>query len=137
MARLHERVRNLRREHAFKLANDLVRRFDVIYVEALNLQGLARSGLARDVHDQGWGGFLTILSDKAAEAGRAVIALDARNTSQVCSACGALVPKPLRERWHRCACGYQADRDVNAARNLYRLGESRQALTWLTGACVA
>ncbi len=137
VARLHERVRNRRRDHAFKLANDLVRRFDVIYVEALNLQGLARGRLARDVHDQGWGAFLTIPSDKAAEAGRSVMALDARNTSQACSACGALVPKPLGERWHRCACGYQADRDVNAARNLYRLGESRQAPTWPMGACVA
>jgi putative transposase len=68
---------------------------------------------------------------------RSVIALDARNTSQQCSACGALVPKPLGERRHRCACGYQADRDVNAARNLLRLGESRQASTWPTGACVA
>ena len=137
VARLHERVRNRRRDHAFKLAADLVRRFDVIYVEALNLRGLARSRLAHDVHDQGWGAFLTILNDKAAEAGRSVIALDARNTSQICSACGALVPKPLGERWHRCACGYHADRDVNAARNLYRLGESRQARTWPTGACVA
>jgi len=137
VARLHERVRNLRRDHAFKLSNELVRRFDVIYVEALNLKGLARSRLAREVHDQGWGAFLTILTDKAAEAGRSVIALDARNTSQRCSACGALVPKPLGERWHQCACGYQADRDVNAARNLYRLGESRQASTWPTGACVA
>ncbi|HLB76559.1 MAG TPA: transposase, partial [Candidatus Dormibacteraeota bacterium] len=137
VARLHERVRNLRRDHAFKLTNHLVRRFDVIYVEALNLRGLARSRLAREVHDQGWGGFLTILSDKAEEAGRSVIALDARNTSQACSARGTLVPKPLQERWHRCACGYQADRDVNAARNLYRLGESRQAPTWPTGACVA
>jgi putative transposase len=129
VARLHERVRNRRRDHAFKLASDLVGRFDAIYVESLNLEGLARSRLARDVLDQGWGGFLTILTDKAAEAGRSVIALDARNTSQTCSACGALVPKPLGERWHRCACGYQADRDVNAARNLHRLGESRQALT--------
>jgi putative transposase len=137
VARLHERVHNLRRDHAFKLANDLVKRFDVIYVEALHLQGLARGRLAPDVHDQGWGGFLTILTDKAAEAGRSVIALDARNTSQLCSACGALVPKSLKERWHRCACGYEADRDVNAARNLYRLGENRQASTWPTGACVA
>lgn len=135
--RLHERVRNQRRDHAFKLAKDLVRRFDVIYVEALNLKGLARSRLAGEIHDQGWGAFLTILSDKAEEAGRSVIAIDARNTSQQCSACGALVPKPLGERWHRCACGCQADRDVNAARNLHRLGESRQASTWHTGACVA
>ncbi len=137
VARLHERVRTVRRDHAFKLANDLARRFDVISVEALNLKGLARSRLARDIHDQGWGTFLTILTDKAAEAGRSVIALDARNTSQWWPVCGVLAPKRLGERWHRCACGYQADRDVNAARNLYRFGESRQALTWPTGACVA
>jgi putative transposase len=135
--RLHERISNLRRDHAFKLAQDLVQRFDVIYVENLNLKGLAQSRLAREVYDQAWGTFLKILSDKAEEAGRSVVGLDARNTSQQCSACGASVPKPLGERWHRCACGYEADRDVNAARNLYRLGESRQALTWPTGACVA
>ena len=63
MARLHERVRNLRRDHGFKLANDPVRRFDVIYVEALNLQGLARGRLPREVHDQRWVAFLRILSD--------------------------------------------------------------------------
>ena len=137
VARIHERIRSLRRDHAFKLAAELVRRFDVIYVEALNIQALARSRLARDINDQAWGGFLTILTDKAGEAGRSVIAVDARNTSQQCSACGALVRKALRERWHRCACGYQADRDTNAARNLYRLGESRRASTWPTGACVA
>jgi putative transposase len=114
-----------------------VRRFDAIYMEALNLKGLTRSHLARDVHDQAWGAFRMILTDKAAEAGRLVIAVEARNTSQECSACGALVPKTLRDRWHRCACGYQADRDINAARNLYRLGEGRQAPTWPTGACVA
>ncbi len=133
VARLHERVRNLRRDHAFKLAKELVQRFDVIYVEALNLKGLVRGRLAREVHDQAWGAFLAILTDRAVEAGRSVIALDARNTSQACSACGVLVPKPLEERWHRCACGYQADRDINAARNLYRLGESRQAPTWPKG----
>jgi len=135
--RLYERVRNLRRTHAFQEASRLVHRFDVIYVEDLHLGGLARGRLAREVQDQGWGGFLAILTDKAAEAGRSVVALDPKNTSQRCSACGALVPKPPGERWHRCACGYQADRDVNAARNLYRLGESRQAPTWPTGACVA
>lgn len=137
LARLHERVRNVRRDHAFKLAKTLVQRFDVIYVEDLNLRGLARGRLARDIHDQAWGAFLTILTDKAVEAGRSVIAIDARNTSQVCSGCGRLVPKPLSQRWHRCPCGYEADRDINAARNLYRLGESRQAQTRPTRASVA
>src|SRR5205807_2779767 len=108
-----------------------------IDLESLTVKALARSPLARYAQDQAWGAFLPTLTDKAAEAGRSVLPIDAPNTSQVCSACGATVPKPLRERWHRCTCGYEADRDVNAARNLYRLGESRQARTWPMGACVA
>ena len=137
LARLHEHIHNMRRDHAFKLANELVCRFDVIYLEDLNVKGLARSRVARGIQDQAWGSFVRILTDKAEEAGRSVIALDPHNTSQTCSSCGALAAKPLRERSHRCSCGYAADRDVNAARNLYRLGESRQASTWPTGACVA
>jgi putative transposase len=137
VARLHERVRNVRRTHAFQLARSLINRFDVIYVEDLRLTGLARSRLAREIQDQGWGLFLTLLADKAEEAGRSVVALDPSNTSQLCSECGQLVPKRLGDRFHRCPCGYEADRDVNAARNLLRLGESLQAPTWSTGTCVA
>lgn len=137
VARLHWHIRNVRRDHAFKMASALVKRFESIYVENLNLKGLAKSRLAVDINDQGWGAFLQILTDKAEEAGRKVVRVDARNSSQCCSACGELVPKPLGQRIHECLCGYRADRDVNAARNLLRLGESRQAETWPTGACVA
>ena len=133
VARLHWHIRNARRDHAFKTASWLVQRFERIYVENLNLQGLAKSRLSMDIYDQGWGAFLQILTDKAEEAGRTVVRVDARNSSQRCSACGELVPKPLSQRTHECLCGYRADRDVNAARNLVRLGESRQAPTWPTG----
>lgn len=137
VARVHLHIRDMRRDHAFKTATSLVRRFEVIYVENLNLMGLAKSRLAVDIYDQAWGAFLQILTDKAEEAGRAVVRVDARNSSQRCSACGELVPKLLSQRIHECLCGYRADRDVNAARNLLRLGESRQARTWPTGASVA
>jgi transposase len=55
----------------------------------------------------------------------------ARGTSQACSACGQVVQKSLGERTHRCTCGYQANRDVNAARNILArgLGWSLQAQT--------
>ena len=129
VAKQYERIREVRRDHAHKLARDLVERFDRIYVEDLNIAGLGRTWLAKDVNDQGWGMFLTILRAKAEEAGRVVIAVDARGTSQLCSACGAVVAKPLSEREHRCGCGYTADRDVNAARNVLRAGQALQALT--------
>jgi transposase len=63
------------------------------------------------------------------------VTVNPRNTSQVCSGCGEVVPKKLSVRIHACpVCGLVEDRDVNAARNILvlavpRLGRSRQALT--------
>ncbi len=138
LARQHERIRNLRHDHAHKLTRRLVSDFGLIAVEDLNVGGLAHGPLAKDVMDQGWAAFLTMLEDKAAEAGTRLIRVPPRETSQTCSGCGVVVPKQLSERTHRCpACGLVIDRDTNAARNILRLGLSHQASTWPTGACVA
>lgn len=138
LARRHERIRNLRHDHAHKLTRRLVSDFGLIAVEDLNVGGLARGPLAKDATDQGWAAFLTMLEYKAAEAGTRLIRVPPRGTSQTCSRCGFLVPKLLSERTHRCpACGLVIDRDTNAAINILRLGLSRQASTWPTGACVA
>lgn len=138
LARTHERVRNIRRDHAHKLTRRLVSDFGVIAVEDLNVRGLVRGMLAKDVSDQGWSEFLRMLRYKAEEAGSQVISVPPGGSSQACSGCSVVVPKPLSERIHRCPdCGLVIDRDINAARNLLRLGLSRQASTWPTGACVA
>lgn len=130
-ARRYERVSNVRRDHARKLAARLCKQYDAIFVEDLNIRGLARGVLAKDVHDQGWRLFLKVLHDKAEWAGRDLILVDPRWTSQLCSECDELVPKTLAARVHNCACGYVADRDVNAARNILKrgLGSSLQAPT--------
>jgi len=128
--REHERIANVRRDHAHKVARDLVSRFETIYVEDLSIRGLARGMLAKDINDQGWGAFLLQLDSKAECAGCRVVRVNPRNTSQGCSDCGALVPKGLSVRVHRCPeCGLVLDRDVNAACNLLRLGRSLQAIT--------
>jgi putative transposase len=138
LARQHERIRNLRRNHAHQLSRQLVARFNLIAVENLNLQGLARGRLAKDINDQGWAEFLRLLGYKAEDAGVQVVRVPPASSSQTCSDCGMLVPKALSQRTHRCpSCGLVVDRDVNAARNILRLGMSRQASTWPTGACVA
>ena len=118
LARQREREANRRRDHAHKTARSLVNRFDVIAVESLGVRGLPAGMLARDCNDQGWAAFVACLRDKAEEAGRAVILVDPRGTSQECSSCGIVVRKALGVRVHSCACGYTADRDVNAARNI-------------------
>jgi putative transposase len=110
------------------VASSLVKRFDVICVEALNIRTLADSNLAKDVRDQAWGGFVRILADKAEEAGRRLVLVNPKNTTQMCSNCGQIVPKRREERIHSCRCGLVLDRDVNAARNILRLGASQQRI---------
>ena len=139
LARLHQRIANQRRDFQHKLARKLVRQYGVIAHEDLNVRSIAQTRLAKSTHDAGWGQFLAILRHKAEEAGVQVIAVPPRNTSQACSACGCLpaMPKTLADRLHRCPhCGYIADRDVNAARNILRLGLSRQTRTVPLGAVV-
>lgn len=124
-ARLSEA--RIRRDHQFKIAKRLVDRFDLICLEDLSVKALADSSLAKDVRDQGWAQFTKIVADKAEEAGRIVVFVNPRNTSQICSGCEQIVPKSRDERLHRCGrCKLRLDRDVNAARNILRLGESQQ-----------
>ena len=81
--------------------------------------------LARSILEQTWGAFVQLLSYKAEEAGGWVRKVPRHNTSQRCSACGAMPDEKLTlaVRAYRCArCGAVEDRDVNAARNILRAG---------------
>lgn len=115
-ARAYKRIADARRTHHHQTASDLVRRFGLIAIEDLNIKGLAAGFLAREVADAGWALFIKILRDKAESAGRAVVAVDAKRTSQTCPTCGNVKPKTLAERTHRCDCGCLMDRDVAAAK---------------------
>jgi putative transposase len=124
VAKLHEKTANQRRDFHHKQARKLVDAHYLIAHEALNIKGIARTRLAKSTHDAGWAQFVNILASKAEYAGVRVVAVDPRNTTQACSSCGALpeAKKTLSDRVHSCSCGYVADRDVNAARNILHLG---------------
>lgn len=124
LARCHAAVVRRRANHLHQASARLVRDYDVIVVEALGVKALARSVLAKDVHDASWAKFISLLRYKAVRAGTRLAEVDPRNTSQDCSGCGARVPKELQVRRHDCPhCGLSIDRDLNAARNiLYRAG---------------
>jgi putative transposase len=124
VAKHHLHVGRQRLDFQHKTALDLMRRYQTIYVEDLNVRGLASGMLAKPVNDAAWSQFTSILVSKAESAGREVVKVDPRGTSQKCSVCGVVVPKTLSERTHRCSCGYVADRDLNAARNIIGLGQS-------------
>lgn len=119
LGRQHKKVADKRQDFHFKTANNLLKKYDVIAVEGLNVKGLSRSRLAKSVLDAGWSSFLSILTNKAENAGLLVIPVKASGTSQDCSSCGVKVPKKLHDRWHNCPnCGCSLDRDHNAAINI-------------------
>lgn len=116
LGKCHKKVADKRKDFHFKTANELLKKYDVVAVEDLNVKGLARTRLAKSVLDAGWSSFLSILTHKAVNAGLLVIPVSTHNTSQDCSSCGEKVPKKLHERWHDCPhCGCSLDRDHNAA----------------------
>lgn len=120
LAKVHEKVANQRKDIAHKVANVLIMQYDIIAHEKLIIKNMVKNKyLAKSISDAGWGIFFKILSYKAESAGKAVIEVDPRNTSQMCCSCGNIVPKKLSERWHHCPhCGYFEHRDINAAKNI-------------------
>jgi putative transposase len=119
VVRCHAATARARANHLHQASARLVRDYGTIVVERLNVKGLARSALAKDVHDASWAKFLSMLRYKAACAGTRIVEVDPHDTSQECSGCGIKVPKDLSERVHECPhCGLIVDRDLNAARNI-------------------
>ncbi len=123
LGKQHEHIANKRRDFAFKVVKKLVSTYDKIVIEDLKITNMVKNHhLAKSISDVAWGMFFDILSGKAEEAGRKVIKVNPKNTSQVCSGCGAIVKKDLSVRWHNCpACGLSIHRDINAAINILKL----------------
>ena len=121
VARAHARVADARREFHHQLSTALIRDSQAVAVEDLAVNGLARTRLAKSVHDAGWSGFVSMLEYKARLYGREFHRIGRFiPTSQTCSACGTKDgPKPLHVRTWQCQrCGAWLDRDVNAAVNV-------------------
>ena len=125
LAKAHQTVRRQRQDFHHKTALALVRTNDTIYHEDLGVANMVRNHhLAKSISDAGWGRFLTILTFRAASAGKRVQAVNPAFTSQACSGCGVIVQKGFSVRWHSCpACGTSQHRDHNAARNILALGK--------------
>ena len=121
VARAHARVADARRDFHHQLSTALIRDNQVVAVEDLAVKALARTRLAKSVHDAGWAAFVAMLEYKARRYGRQFYRIGrCTPTSQTCSACGAKDgPKPLHVRIWQCkSCGAWLDRDINAAANV-------------------
>jgi putative transposase len=146
VAKGHRKIANQRRDFHHKTARQPVGSYDVIAVEVLTIANMvkrpkprpdpdcpgsylpngaaAKAGLNRSISDAGWGAFVTILCAKAEEAGRTVIGVGPRHTSDRCGRCGHTAKENrVSQAVFRCqACSYSAHADEHAAANILRAG---------------
>jgi len=134
----HLHLTRVRKAQFDIITKDLVQRFDVICAEKLDVAEMVsikknkeksapnfinKTGLRRNIGLASWAQFISILSYKAEEAGKKLILVNPRGTSQECSGCGKVVKKDLTVRVHECPhCGILLDRDHNAAINILQRG---------------
>jgi putative transposase len=135
LARLHQRIANIRRDVAHKATSEIVATAQTIKVETLNLKGMVRNRhLARAVSDASMGLFVNMLAWKAQRAAPTFIKADQWFAStRTCSGCGQLHDLPLATRQMRCECGIDMDRDENAAVNLFGYSEEPRNLLHFRG----
>jgi putative transposase len=123
---VHTRIKNRRDNFAHQESRKLVNRFGLIVFEDLDIQDMQQSDnkvINWGIADVAWGQFIQRTLSKAAEAGRSVVQVNPRGTTQECSGCGQVVAKDLSVRVHNCSnCGLKIGRDLNAAINILGRG---------------
>ena len=119
VARLHEKIANIRKDFLHKTANSLLSKYSLLALEDLRIKEMAMQGHGKNINDAAWNMFVHILCYKAESAGCRVVFVDPKNTTKACSSCGEITEKSLYERIHKCQnCGLSIDRDLNASINI-------------------
>lgn len=127
VARLHEKISNSRADYLHKCSISLVKRYDIICIEDLNVQGMVKNHhLAKSISDASWGTFLNMLTYKAEWNDKKIVKIDRfYPSSQTCNVCGS-VNKDVKDlsirEWECPSCHSHHNRDVNAAINILRVG---------------
>lgn len=124
VAEIHAQMSNKKRDFKHKLAHFYTTAYDVVCVEDLNVQSMVEEKRnARNMAEVGWRDFISVLEHHGRKNGCYVISVNPRNTTKECSQCGVKTEKPLWIREHSCpSCGFETDRDLNAALNVVDRG---------------
>lgn len=126
VARIYEKITNSRMDLIHKTTNDLVKQFDTIYLEDLNVKGMMKNHkLSKSISDVSWGKFINILEYKSLWNDKQVVHIDRFfPSSKTCSKCGWINNNlTLKDREWKCdKCGEVIDRDLNAAINILNEG---------------
>ena len=126
IAKLYEKISNIRKDNLHKITKNIVNENQVICVESLQVKKMVRNRrLARVISDASWGEFLRQLEYKCEWYGRTLVKVDKfYPSSKTCSSCNYIMPKlPLNIReWSCPQCNTTHDRDINAAINIRTSG---------------
>ena len=145
ITKLHQRVAHTRNDFLHKTSNIISKNHAMVVIEDLNVTNMsksasgtleapgrnvnAKSGLNKSILDQGWGEFRRQLEYKQAWLGGEVFAVNPRNTSRTCPACGHISAenRKTQSQFECVECGYAENADLNAAINILRAGHARLA----------
>jgi putative transposase len=124
VAERHADLKRKRRDFLHKLSNYYAREYDLVAVEDLYAKRLVElPGNSRNRAGAAWGTFLRMLEYKCEREGTHFVSVDPKGTTKECASCGVKTEKPLWVREHLCpSCGFEADRDANAAWNILSRG---------------
>ena len=117
-------LQHKRRDFLHKLSAYYAREYDLVAVEDLNVKRMMKSpSNSHNTASAAWRTFLSLLEYKCEREGTHFVAVNPRGTTKECASCGVETDKPLWVREHSCpACGFEADRDANAAWNFLSRG---------------
>lgn len=137
VAKIKAKITQKRLDNLHKLTITLVKKYDVIVVEKLNVKGMMQNhNLARAIANSAWAKLVELLKYKCDWYGKQLIVVDPKNTSRICSTCGnknahfseLTTNEWLNVReWTCTTCQAHHDRDVNASINILKLGLSQKA----------
>ena len=118
------RLQNRREDYREKLAHEYTTRYDAVFLEELDVKAMIEDdGNSRNIAAMSWRETIQAFKRHGEKNGCYVIEVPPEGTTKRCSQCGCETDKPLWVREHSCpACGFEADRDYNAALEIKRLG---------------
>ena len=121
VARQHEKIKNIRTDFLHKISYYYTTQYDAIGMEDMPMT-LKKDKFSKSRQDASWGRLRQFMAYKAASAGKLLIPVATKGTTQRCSQCQTIVPKELWQRTHECgSCGFTAPRDYNSALEIKRL----------------
>jgi putative transposase len=126
---IHAKAANRRRDFQHKASKALCEKYGLIVVGDASPSKLAKTSMAKSIHDAGWSGFKSMIQYKALMHGGSYLEVNESYSTQTCSSCGSLPASRPRgiaglgvREWECSNCETVHDRDVNAARNILRIG---------------